>query len=395
MKSRTLTRPMFRIGGSAGTGITSGLDQPRKELRQGTNPYDMGNFAPGTFPGFLTGFGLDLLSRPPSGNIFQTAALSARGPFRDFQSANMARAKAQAERDFLISEREAKQKFYEEVDKSDLDPAVADYLKMQSDLQFDSMGGSRARTSYTGMPFVDLNAKEVRDQLLALVTTPAERFRLVNLLLALLPYTRPGQFQIERATDLLPDWFISDYADHCDPELRNRLVGPAGLLNPAEPVEEKDAPSADEALPIVSERRGQDVINLVTSADEQRRIKALITLYGLAPDDAETLQELSDLRRIVAQVWLDVEPSQLETLNNGPLGEITWNLIRSGFGAEIIGEKDQQTRQQLTALADTIYRPERHGLLLATLLFVRLEGTSIERTGELPQWLVDALRRLQ
>ena len=30
MKSRTLTRPMFRIGGSAGTGITSGLDQPRQ-----------------------------------------------------------------------------------------------------------------------------------------------------------------------------------------------------------------------------------------------------------------------------------------------------------------------------------------------------------------------------
>jgi hypothetical protein len=118
MKSRTLTRPMFRIGGSAGTGITSGLDQPRKELRQGTNPYDMGNFAPGTLPGFLTGFGLDLLSRPPSGNIFQTAALSARGPFRDFQSANIARAKAQAERDFLISEREAKQEF--EAEQGDL-----------------------------------------------------------------------------------------------------------------------------------------------------------------------------------------------------------------------------------------------------------------------------------
>ena len=107
MKSRTLTRPMFRIGGSAGTGITSGLDQPRKELRQGTNPYVMGNFAPGTPSGFLTGFGLDLLSRPPSGNIFQTAALSARGPFKDFQSANLAAAKAKAERDFIRSEREA------------------------------------------------------------------------------------------------------------------------------------------------------------------------------------------------------------------------------------------------------------------------------------------------
>ena len=109
---------MFRIGGSAGTGITSGLDQPRKQFQQGTNPYDMNTLAPGTLPGFLTGFGLDLLSRPPAGNIFQTAALSARGPFRDFQSANMARTRAQAERDFLISEREAKQEF--EAEQGDL-----------------------------------------------------------------------------------------------------------------------------------------------------------------------------------------------------------------------------------------------------------------------------------
>ena len=33
--NRTLKRPMFRIGGSAGTGITSGLDQPRKQYAQG------------------------------------------------------------------------------------------------------------------------------------------------------------------------------------------------------------------------------------------------------------------------------------------------------------------------------------------------------------------------
>ena len=34
--NRTLKRPMFRIGGSAGTGITSGLDQPRKQYAQGS-----------------------------------------------------------------------------------------------------------------------------------------------------------------------------------------------------------------------------------------------------------------------------------------------------------------------------------------------------------------------
>jgi len=29
--NRVLKRPMFRIGGSAGTGITSGLDKPREQ----------------------------------------------------------------------------------------------------------------------------------------------------------------------------------------------------------------------------------------------------------------------------------------------------------------------------------------------------------------------------
>ena len=33
--NRTLKRPMFRIGGSAGTGITSGLDKPRTNYQFG------------------------------------------------------------------------------------------------------------------------------------------------------------------------------------------------------------------------------------------------------------------------------------------------------------------------------------------------------------------------
>ena len=109
--NRTLKRPMFRIGGSAGTGITSGLDQPRKQYNQGSNPYNMGNFAPGTGAGFLTQFGLDLVSRPPEGNIFQTVAASAKEPFRDYQAAQFAMGQKRGERDFLRGEREAGEEF--------------------------------------------------------------------------------------------------------------------------------------------------------------------------------------------------------------------------------------------------------------------------------------------
>jgi hypothetical protein len=120
--NRTLKRPMFRIGGSAGTGITSGLDQPRKQYNQGSNPYAMGNFAPGTTAGLLTGIGLDLLSRPPSGNILQTASLAAKGPFKDYQAAQFRQGEKMGERDFLRGEREAGEKF--KAGQGDLNRAI-------------------------------------------------------------------------------------------------------------------------------------------------------------------------------------------------------------------------------------------------------------------------------
>jgi len=125
--NRTLKRPMFRMGGSTGTGITSGLDQPRKQYNRGSpNPYAMGNFAPGTGPGFLTSFGLDLMSRTPSGNIFQTAALSAKDPFERFQAAQMRSGEMRGERDFLQSERLQGQEF----DKSQLEAKLASDQKI-------------------------------------------------------------------------------------------------------------------------------------------------------------------------------------------------------------------------------------------------------------------------
>ena len=86
--NRVLKRPMFRRGGSA-DGITSGLDQkPRQEYSRGTTP----NFQLGGLPGFLTGFGLNLLAEPPRGNIFQTAAVAARDPFNQLQKFQSAQA---------------------------------------------------------------------------------------------------------------------------------------------------------------------------------------------------------------------------------------------------------------------------------------------------------------
>ena len=108
---------MFRIGGSAGTGITSGLDTPRKKFEDGTDPYDralktttramedlekfrgtQSGLRPGSLPGFLTQFGLNLASATPTGNIFSTAAKAAQDPFKTFQAAKMAERDDKADR---------------------------------------------------------------------------------------------------------------------------------------------------------------------------------------------------------------------------------------------------------------------------------------------------------
>ena len=103
MNNRILKRPMFRMGGAAGTGITSGLDRPgykdgtdnrvrklfeeRKSMFDQTLPDQRSGFMPGSVSSFLTDFGLNLLSATPRGNIFATAASAAKDPFKSFQSA--------------------------------------------------------------------------------------------------------------------------------------------------------------------------------------------------------------------------------------------------------------------------------------------------------------------
>ena len=114
--NRILKRPMFKRGGAA-EGITSGLDTPRQQYKQGTDPYDRALLTteramkdlerfrgekspmlPGSGPNFLTSFGLNLLSQAPTGNIFQTVATAAKDPFETYQAAKLTERGDRAER---------------------------------------------------------------------------------------------------------------------------------------------------------------------------------------------------------------------------------------------------------------------------------------------------------
>jgi len=130
--NRILRRPMFRTGGSA-EGITSGL-APRQgyatnedNLVRPNDPSKYRNTR--NFNDFLIGMGLDLVSRPRAGNIFQQIGTSARGPFKEFQAARA----AGEERDWKMGlHREQmdwkKKEFKEDVRQFDEEIGLTKYL---------------------------------------------------------------------------------------------------------------------------------------------------------------------------------------------------------------------------------------------------------------------------
>jgi len=170
--NRILKRPMFRIGGSPAEGITSGLDKPEmkmasadmdnklRELREaflaykqqggtlsfeefsaafaeenfnsgGRVGYQTGGFSPSGLPGFLTQFGLNLLSQPPQGGLLSTAAIAAREPFNTLQASQLRKAELEGERAFQteLADKEAKAAMERLETKIASDERIADAAK--------------------------------------------------------------------------------------------------------------------------------------------------------------------------------------------------------------------------------------------------------------------------
>ena len=99
--NRVLKRPMFRIGGSTGTGITSGLDKPRQGYKNPTGLVDVlptreeFESAKEMFPRYtipqsdavnrlLISGGMNLLTQPPQGGLLGTTAAAFDKPTQQF-----------------------------------------------------------------------------------------------------------------------------------------------------------------------------------------------------------------------------------------------------------------------------------------------------------------------
>lgn len=234
-----------------------------------------------------------------------------------------------------------------------------------------------------------------------------DRPETISLLLAVIPYFPRGKMRVADPLRQIPRWFLQDYATLFDPGLLQQLNRPAGLLGPsggvparvpqglAQPQAQAQAQPRPLQPPAIAPRRGNEAMALIQNREFLGRMSGLVNLYTIDPSDAEVKRELCALRRQMGQIWLDVNPEQLQALYQTPFGQLFRNLMASGFGREPLGAEDQQVRGQLAQHVADMTKPGALASLLAVLPFYppgKIQFGGGERF--IPPWLLEDMASL-
>lgn len=239
-----------------------------------------------------------------------------------------------------------------------------------------------------------------------------DRPETTNLLLATMPYFDRGKMRVANPMQQVPQWLLADYAALCDPQLEQQLRRPVGLLGPAgsvglgmayppqqlgqpQPMPASPQPSVVAALPVMAARRGNEALALVQNQEFIGRMSGLINLYSIDPSDLEVKRELIGLRRQMGQIWLDVNPAQVQALYQSSFGQLYRNFLSCGFAREALLPDDQQLRTQLAQVVGNMAQPRALNALLAALPFFQ-PGRIQFGGGEqfIPPWLLQDIQVL-
>jgi hypothetical protein len=238
------------------------------------------------------------------------------------------------------------------------------------------------------LPALPLDRPEValKQQLTDFLQQGLERHGSINVLLALLPYLDREAMQVHEPLRHLPAWLIPLYAERCEPGLGAQSTPQRPQLPPMA--------THNITLPELAPITGTASMALIGDAEFLGRINGLISLYNLEPGDPEICRDLSQGRRQVAQIWLDVDSDQLEALYRTPFGQLTDHLITSRFAVEPLSQDELAMRQQLSEVAADLRHPRALNALLAALLYYPIEQVTLPADSTLiPAWLSESLTR--
>ncbi|MEA5423973.1 hypothetical protein [Synechococcus sp. CCY9202] len=244
--------------------------------------------------------------------------------------------------------------------------------------------------------------EEWKDYLCQRLYSGFQRPETANILLALMPYVRPGKMKVNQAEQVLPRWLLEDYASLFEPELLPRLRRPqptsrAALAPAGYNQRDLEAKAASDAppLPRLSQHTGAQALAFSTDLNFLNRLNGLINLYTIDPSDVELREELAGFRRQLGQIWLDTPSAQVEGLFRSAFGDVYRKLLQSGYSSASLSEEDQQIRLHLGRYVRNMNRPKAVQAVLAVLPYYKPGKIQFAGGGKfMPSWLLGALPSL-
>ncbi|MFO8238397.1 MAG: hypothetical protein R6U00_09165 [Prochlorococcaceae cyanobacterium] len=231
-------------------------------------------------------------------------------------------------------------------------------------------------------------------------------YETTNLLLAVMPFFDLNTMKVADPLRQIPEWLLNDYAERCDPMLLEQLRARQGSVGQSTPqlnpsnkngtLPAGSSPALQRGLPLFWEQGGKEALNQITDPEFLGRMSGIINLYAIDPKDNELKGELARLRRMVAQVWLDLETEQVQSLYRTPFGQLTQNLVGSGFYKEPLSDQERNARAELGQILAEMRHPKAVNALIAALLYYPPSKVNL-RGGEklIPGWLLQEITALQ
>ena len=210
-----------------------------------------------------------------------------------------------------------------------------------------------------------------RKQLQALLQASVGHPTFLNYWLALMLYLKVGELRLDQPNEVLPLWLLDDYWSLCEPD-KIKII--------------------DDLFPLTT-KRGESAIQWLQEEAVLARAVVLLNGFQLDAENPAQSKELSDLRSVVAQVWLDAASEQLQSLFESPIGLLTRSLVTCCFNAVTINERE---RAQAKALQQQMQESPLEQVpqhLLAALLYEPALSLSCSE-ADLPDWFQEELRSM-
>jgi predicted O-linked N-acetylglucosamine transferase (SPINDLY family)/glycosyltransferase involved in cell wall biosynthesis/predicted O-methyltransferase YrrM len=185
----------------------------------------------------------------------------------------------------------------------------------------------------------------------------------LNAFMGAMLYYVPGTMQVKDAQTRLPGWLLPDYAQ---------------VFETALPAEQQGV-EVELALPI-------EFLN---------RLLGCANLYYIDPTEPSIVAELHELRRQLAQFWLDLPPENLESVYKTEVGKRYTAMLESGFQKEIVLDRDRPFLQELTKLAADSTRLQSLNAMLGAMLYYAPGTMKVQNARtRLPGWLIADYERV-